>query len=84
MNNEVIEAYKAKMVVGVICKNMNVEFIELNDEGILLKVILNEVAKEKNSIGLFKYENIKYCFILPLNESELLVNIPSKYIKTKP
>ena len=84
MNTDVIEAYKAKMVAGVIYKNMNIEFIELNDNGILLKVILNEVIKEKNSIGVFKYDNIKYCFLLPLDKSELLVNIPSKYIKTKP
>ena len=84
MNTDVIEAYKAKMVAGVIYKNMKIEFIELNDNGILLKVILNEVIKEKNSIGVFKYDNIKYCFLLPLDKSELLVNIPSKYIKTKP
>ena len=84
MNTDVIEAYKAKMVAGVIYKNMNIEFIELNDNGILLKVILNKINKEKNSIGVFKYDNIKYCFLLPLDKSELLVNIPSKYIKTKP
>lgn len=84
MNTDVIEAYKAKMVAGIIYKNMKIEFIELNDNGILLKVILNEVIKEKNSIGVFKYDNIKYCFLLPLDKSELLVNIPSKYIKTKP
>tara|TARA_A100001035_G_scaffold262661_1_gene242591 strand:+ start:694 stop:948 length:255 start_codon:yes stop_codon:yes gene_type:complete len=84
MNTDVIEAYKAKMVAGVIYKNMKIEFIELNDNGILLKVILNKINKEKNSIGVFKYDNIKYCFLLPLDKSELLVNIPSKYIKTKP
>tara|TARA_B100000886_G_C20398256_1_gene481408 strand:+ start:120 stop:374 length:255 start_codon:yes stop_codon:yes gene_type:complete len=84
MNSGIINAYKAKMVVGKLYKNMRVDFIEFNDNGILVKITLNEVAKEKNLIGLFKYENIKYCFVLPLNTLEILVNIPSKYIKTKP
>ena len=59
MNSDIINAYKAKMVVGELYKNMRVDFIEFNDNGILVKITLNEVAKEKNSIGLFKYENIK-------------------------
>lgn len=82
MNNEIIEAYKAKMIVGKLYKNMEVTKIKVNDNGILFKVILNEPIKEKNYIGLFKYENSKYCFLLPLNKTELIVNIPSKYIKT--
>jgi hypothetical protein len=84
MNTEVVNAYRAKMVVGNLYKNMLVDFIEFNNNGILLKITLNEIITEKNTIGLFKYENIKYCFVLPLNKNEILVNIPSKYIKTKP
>ena len=55
MNNEIIEAYKAKMIVGKLYKNMEVTKIKVNDNGILFKVILNEPIKEKNYIGLFKY-----------------------------
>ncbi len=46
MNSGIINAYKAKMVVGELYKNMRVDFIEFNDNGILVKITLNEVAKE--------------------------------------
>ena len=59
MNTEVVNAYRAKMVVGNLYKNMLVDFIEINNNGILVKITLNEIITEKNTIGLFKYES--YC-----------------------
>ena len=82
MSSDIVNAYRAKMVVGNIYKDLNYTFIDLNYNGVLLKIILKEIQQNRNIIGIFKYQNIKYCFVIPINKKEILVNIPSKYIKT--
>ncbi len=82
MSSEIVNAYRAKMIVGNVYKDLTFTFIKLNDTGVILNVILKEIQTNRNVIGIFKYENIKYCFIIPFNKKEILVNIPSKYIKT--
>lgn len=82
MSSDIVNAYRAMMVVGNIYKELTVTFIKLDHNGVLLNIILKEIQQNKNIIGIFKYQNIKYCFIIPFNKKEILVNIPSKYIKT--
>jgi hypothetical protein len=82
MSSDIVNAYRAKMVVGKIYKDITFRFKELNNNGVLLTVILKEIQSEQNIIGIIKYKNIKYCFVIPFNKKEFLVNIPSKYIKT--
>lgn len=82
MSSDIVNAYRAKMVVGNVYKEFTFTFIELNTNGVILKFILKEIQKNRNIIGIFKYKNIKYCFVIPSNKKEFLVNIPSKYIKT--
>ncbi len=82
MSSDIVNAYRAKMVVGNIYKDLTFTFVDLNHNGVILNVILKEIQKDRNIIGIFKYKNIKYCFVIPFNKKEILVNIPSKYIKT--
>lgn len=82
MSSDIVNAYRAKMVVGNIYKDLTFTFNKLNHNGVLLNVILKEIQQKRNIIGIFKYQNIKYCFVIPFNKKEILVNIPSKYIKT--
>ena len=77
MNQHIIQAFRAKMVVGKIYKTTKVKYLQQNVDGILLNVIFDNKIRDKNAIGIFKYDEIKYSFVLPIKGDQFIVNIPS-------
>ena len=53
MSSDIVNAYRAKMVVGNIYKDLTFTFIKLNHNGVLLNVVLKEIQQNRNIIGIF-------------------------------
>lgn len=83
MDNMVLKAFKAKMIVGPVHKTKQIPtFVRQDEFGVFLSLTINRVSIIGRNAVSFLYENEKFWVLLPTIGSIFLVNIPPKYIKT--